>query len=312
MNKTSLVVAFLVCIFCGWLLVHERPSEHAELIVCDVGQGDAILFVLGSWQLLVDGGPDDAVVSCLARHMPMWDRTIEVIVATHPDKDHIGGLRTVLERFHTPLLLMEWSEKESTDFEALKAVISSKQAADKLRLLQPARGQVLQLGEKLRAEVLSSHLESAALESTSQGRNESVAETQLWDASREKTAQKTGNINYNERSIVLLLSYEEVRILLTGDLEHQGEQALLRQGLIEPVSILKVGHHGSKTSTSEAFLHALQPETALISAGKKNSFGHPSPEVIARLHTFSTEVFSTSELGELRVVFSNQGYAVFP
>jgi beta-lactamase superfamily II metal-dependent hydrolase len=244
--------------------------------------------------------------------MPFWDRTIEVVVATHPDKDHIGGLRSVLERFETPLLLMEWSEKESTDFEALKALISSKRAENKLRLLQPTQGLRMQLSGVFQAEVLSSHAIIEWLLADQNGDIQASAETQLWDSARVTAGKNTAHINYNEGSIVLLLEINGTRVLLTGDLESLGEQALLRQGVIEQVDILKVGHHGSKTSTSDAFLHALQPETALISVGKKNSYGHPSPEVIDRLRAFSTDIYSTAEQGDIQIVFLNGSYVVLP
>ncbi len=294
---------------CSLLFVflwNERPVSHPTLILCDVGQGDAILLIDGSWQMLVDAGPDSSVLSCLGKHLPFWDRQIELVVATHPDSDHIDGLQEVLARFTTPVLMMEWLDKETTEFEALKRSISSKAQSKQLQLLTPAPGMELQTPSKFVITVLWPD----QAQRPPPGDFQAKTETQLWDKNQEKRTKTSSEIKYNDRSIVLLLHLMATRVLLTGDLESAGEQALLKQSLTEPVDILKVGHHGSKTSTSQSFLDTFKPETSLISVGKNNRYGHPSPEVLERLSAAHTRVYSTAESGDIVITFFKDHYAV--
>ena len=112
----------------------------------------------------------------------------------------------------------------------------------------------------------------------------------------------------NARSIVLSATYDRVNLLLTGDLELDGEKALLQSDLIKEHSILKVGHHGSKTSTSAEFLAALRPELAIISSGKNNSYGHPAPQVLTNLLQATSSILRTDQLGTLEVVTDGTSY----
>jgi competence protein ComEC len=320
----------LVCILSsiGFFLWNERPYTHPTIVFCDVGQGDAVLVIDQSRQLLIDGGPDASVLSCLGRHMPFWDRTIEFVVATHPDSDHITGLLEVLKRFKTPLLMIEWSDKRTAEFEAFKRLSSSKALKNETSLLEPKPGMVVTFGEQLwgtvhwppatAQDVFTSRSglpgKAGITRQADNGVNSEqlgeTTETQLWDDTREIKPVSGSAINYNNRSIVLLLHIYSTRVLLTGDLEYQGEQALLATGMTERANILKAGHHGSKTSSSRGFLDAVKPETVVISAGKNNRYGHPSSEVLARLDEYRTRVFSTVQSGDVVISFLENGYVV--
>lgn len=130
-----------------------------------------------------------------------------------------------------------------------------------------------------------------------------IAETELWASSEQDPATDDSS---NDGSIVLFLRYGRLTTLLTGDLEENGELALLRNGLIVKTDVLKVGHHGSKTSTTVDLLRRLRPEISVISSGVNNSYNHPSPEVTSRLRMFGTNVYRTDKLGTIR--FASDGH----
>ncbi len=299
----ALLVTSVVLVSFLW---KERPLPYPTLVMCDVGQGDALLLIDGSWQMLVDAGPDKSVLSCLGKYLPFWDRQIELVVATHPDSDHIGGLQEILARFSTPTVMLEWVDKETTEFEALKRTISSKAQIGQLQVLTPLPGMELQTPSKFPIMVLWPDL----AESPPPEEIQAKTETYLWDKKQENNGKNISKTKYNDRSIVLLLHIHTTRVLLTGDLETAGEQALLKQSLTESVDILKVGHHGSKTSTSQSFLDTFKPETSLISVGKNNRYGHPSPEVLERLFAAHTRVYSTAESGDIVISFFKDHYSV--
>ena len=112
----------------------------------------------------------------------------------------------------------------------------------------------------------------------------------------------------NDRSISLLMQFGQLKVFFSGDLEENTESSILESRLITGVDILKVAHHGSKTSSSQAFLSRVQPETAVISLGENNQFNHPSPEVIERLNRFSQHIFRTDQAGELNFLLTSDYY----
>ena len=292
MKRTYLLLSccFILLIF----LILQWPDSKLHLIVCNVGQGDAILLKLGSVQVLVDGGKDEKVIGCLARYIPLWDRTIEVMVATHPDADHIGGLASVLDNYSVEKLVLTSSFKQTADFERFYQAVQ-REALTGMELIYLTELQKLELERELTGWIWNQ-----AVENNEQLRENTIpTETQL---SAVKLKKKEKNVSSNDLSIVVFLKYGRVSTLLTGDLEESGELALIKSGLLNTTTILKVGHHGSKSSTSTAFLKAVRPEIAVISAGKNNSYGHPTHEVLARLHEFGVTTYRTDEEGSIELI----------
>jgi competence protein ComEC len=123
-----------------------------------------------------------------------------------------------------------------------------------------------------------------------------MPETQLWD---EQSVEKETEITSNNGSIVLFLEYKNTSILLMGDLESAGELSIRQRGLLTETDILKVGHHGSKTSTTPSFLAKVRPEISVISSGKNNTYNHPAPEIVTALRTENSRVYRTDQLGTL-------------
>jgi len=255
--------------------VRERaqlPDGRTHAFILDVGQGDAIFLRSPSGKrVLVDTGPDASVLSGLGRMLPYFDRRLDLVVITHPDTDHLGGLPEVLRRYDVAAILMTPSALTDENAAATRALVTEERA----RILLPDPNWDIDLGDGLVLNI-------------------------LWppvDLGKQRTE------NPNELSIVIRAETAESALLLTGDLPVEAEEQLLAQGASVASTFLKAGHHGSKTSSSEVFLKAVHPSTTLISVGKENRFGHPSPEVIARLQALGIPVRSTAEEGMIELIF---------
>lgn len=232
--------------------------------VFDVGQGDAIFIDGPERQVLIDGGPDTAVLEKLGEVLPPWDRTLDVVIASHLHADHAFGLNAVVERYAVGEVYVN-GVYTTPPAEALLATVDE----------QPF--------------VAGTHIDLG---------NGAVLEA-LWP---ESAAEDSGTIH--DTNIVLLLRYGDTTMLLTGDAEAEHETAFMAG--LPPIDILKVGHHGSDTSTSYTFLNIIHPAAAIISVGEGNSYGHPSPLVVGRLTKAGTVVFRTDTDGDIRV-FSRGG-----
>ena len=268
-----LVIAILV-----WAAATAAPSgDKLTVSFLDVGQGDAILIQRGSQQVLIDGGPSSEKICLeLGERLPFWDKTIELVVLTHPQDDHLLGLVEVLSRYNVGEVLEPGFEFETSAYGEWLRLIAEK---DIDRTIAYA-GQQVELGNGIRIEVL--HPQEEFLEGTAS--------------------------DVNENSIVLRLVWDEVSFLLTGDIAEEAEWQLLHQyGRELKGTVLKVAHHGSATSTSSSFLVAVSPQVAVISVGEDNRFGHPSPEVMARLseRLGGDNIYLTAERGT--VTFTTDG-----
>lgn len=242
----------------------------------NVGQGDAIhILTPDGYELLVDGGPSAAVLRELAKERSFFDRKIDVVVATHPDTDHVAGLVDVLQRYEVGMVLETTAEKAAPAAEAFGSAVG---AEGSHRSIARA-GQVIQLGASTTVRILSPR----------------------GDAS---------NWRSNAASIVLQVQYGETEFILTGDAPSGIEKYLVGDygdGLESEV--LKLGHHGSDTSTSQEFLEAVQPQFAVVSAGVDNRYGHPHKEVVVRASKAGAQIMSTAEEGT--ITFESDGKQVW-
>lgn len=298
MKLGSILIAIIVLLY----EVGRFATTYDKLLVvfCDVGQGDAIFIQHRSFQLLVDGGLGSEVLTCIRTHIRPFDRNIELVVATHPDSDHIGGLASVLSQYAVDELLWNGEGKESTVFASFYSIVQSKEQ-DGMRLVVPDHGAVVEMTDRLVAEVWfprgAAHKQ---IESTA-----SNYETNLQDTYQ---GGRQTNDEANDGSIALYVHFGNSTILLMGDLEMDGEKTLESLGLLRKVTILKVGHHGSKSSSGESFVAQTQPEYAVLSVGKNNRFGHPSLEVMSRFDRVKSNIVRTDLLGD--IVFLSNGNRV--
>lgn len=256
------LLATLVLAFSLWLYFIHANSGETKVVFLSVGQGDAILISQGMNQVLIDGGRDGRLLlSRLGRYVPFYDRTIEVLIPTHPDADHIGGLSAVLERYQVKTVL-DTGARTDTKSAFLFYRDLEREGAHPLPAL---RGTTLTLPQGGKLSVVYPYAPEPA----------DVSET-------------------NEGSIVARFEYGETSFLFTGDLPDE-EQFIPD---ITPAAVLKVGHHGSQHSTSDALLDLVRPQTAIISVGK-NTYGHPHPAVLERLRAHGVGISRTDTEGDI-------------
>lgn len=283
--------------------ISHLPDGKLHLVFCDVGQGDAIYIKTpkGS-DILIDGGPNEKVLSCLGRHMPFYDRTIEMMVLTHPHADHFTGLTFVLERYNVKKIVLENIYAPNEKFE----VFREKVAEEGAEIYNP----------KAEDKIVVDGVELTAL-----WPREVIGDKTIWDKryedkmisklskeERQVLGASTVSGDLNDYSVVLLLKNNDFRALLPGDgdvevlskipelKEGFGEVDLIAEGL----DLLKVPHHGSKHSLSPTLIDQLSPKTAVISVGK-NSFGHPAEEIIKILRDKDIEIKRTDKDGEVEI-----------
>lgn len=263
-----LIIAVALCIVAASTAV-PRPGLTVRVI--DVGQGDATLVQCGGRQMLIDGGPDRSVLAGLGRGMPAFDRDIDVVVLTHPHADHYLGLIGVMERYRVRRLLTSGANSDVAEHDLFL------RSAD----AEGVRPEPLRAGDRIM-------LGGCA-----------VADV-LWPVAGASDADDP-----NEASVVLRVRRTDATsptaaVLLTGDATDDVERALLASDAVVVADVLKVGHHGSRTSSTGDFLDAVRPKDAVISVGR-NSYGHPAMAAVMRLAKRGISVHRTDRDGDVIV-----------
>lgn len=305
-NKWKTFLAILgLAVTAVWFAVFNYPDQKLHLIACDVGQGDAILANFGNTQILVDGGSNKKVLECLGEHMPFWDRTIELVVLTHPQTDHFGGLIDVFKTYEVEKFLATSLDSSSNDYRVLKEVVGG----GGTEVINPTSGMVIRLGTIYLDIVWPTHefLSINTTDSTSSGStNSSPGEAGWSPQGRNGTGgvlgSSTTTCDPNDFSVVAILRYGEFDALLTGDIGPEVINKILTAGLVGDVEYIKIPHHGSKNGLTQNLLEVTNPEVAVISAGKNNSYGHPHKEVLDMLSRYGLRVLRTDEMGNIEVV----------
>jgi beta-lactamase superfamily II metal-dependent hydrolase len=289
-----------ILIWVGTQLLSRLPDNQVHLFFCDVGQGDGILLVYKSIQVLIDSGPNQAILSCLARHVPPGDTTIEVAIATHPDLDHIGGFSAVFRHFKISHIFLIGVGKDTRDFyDFRKAVIEQLSRGTQVYLARS--GQSITVHGVFQMKIISPQVEVGTLELFTGQKTE----TQLSDIIR---LQEASIKSINDVSIGTFLQVGRYKTLLMADIEKESELALISTRVLGDIDILKAGHHGSKSSTTLPFLSRIQPEYVVISAGKHNRYNHPHPEVMDRLAIFRSKIYRTDEDGDIEWVTNGRQF----
>jgi beta-lactamase superfamily II metal-dependent hydrolase len=268
-NTITIIGIFLtVVIFIGSQVITLLQSTELQVVFLNVGQGDAIwIQAPNGKEVLIDAGPNQTTLAELSKVKSFFDRTIDFIMITHSDKDHIGGFPEIFERYTiTNVIESEISSPTIID----KTVTSSIEQERATKIIARA-------GERI---VLDP-------------KNGVVIDVLFPD-------QKTQGWETNEASLIVKLSYGSNSFLLTGDAPAEVEDFLVQiYGSQLQSDVLKLGHHGSKTSTSDAFITTVQPDIAIVSAGLGNRYGHPHPEVIERAENANVQVLETAQQGSI-------------
>lgn len=261
---------FLVNIL-SWNVVFDlsRPAL-LKVVFFDVGQGDAIFIETPKrHQILIDGGSsEDLLLEKISNELPFYDRSIDLIILTHPEKDHLRGLIGILKSYKVNFILITGIERESKDYEFFKKLVEKEKAT----VLFAKRGEKIISGEV------------------------NLIVLYPFENLKGKIFKDTNNT-----SIVSLLKFNKISFLLTGDIYKKIEKELIEKGDLK-AKVLKIPHHGSKNSSSEEFLMAVSPEIAVFSVGKENPYGHPHKEVLEKLEKLGIKILRTDEKGDIKFI----------
>jgi len=257
------------------------PGMH----MLDIGQGDSLLFQEKSVQVLIDGGPGAEVLTQLAREMPSFDRKIEVVVATHFDRDHLEGLSHVLNTYDVGVVIMPMYSASTSNIKKQFIDILSKKKI-------PYR--FAWYGQRIKVNSLTLRVMSPI-------------PGEEWSR---LSKNKSNNASVIMRADIAPSGKKAMSFLLTGDAESGIEKQLLSAVPSEAfnVDVLKVGHHGSKTSTTAPFLSAASPAAAFISVGATNTYGHPTAEVLSRLKDI--DILRTDSQGAVSMIFDGNDWRI--
>ena len=270
------ILVLLSLNFLTWSSVLKNIKKpDIEIYFFDVGQGDAALIESkDGTQILIDGGPPNKILPKLSQVLDFYDRDLDILVLTHPHTDHVSGAIEVLQNYRVGVVIesgVDYHTAEAKEFEKL---------VDEKKIKKVIVDKPIDLtffgGAKLRLIYPDKSFEGKILK------------------------------NAHDSTVVSEFSYNERKVLFMGDAEKNIEKYLLRKNLIADVDILKAGHHGSKTSTTKEFLSAASPEYSIIEVGK-NSYGHPTQEVLSRLASIGSQIFRTDRDGTIKFEIDNLG-----
>jgi len=266
----------------AWISVFDLyQSRFLEVNFFDVGQGDAI-FIETPWhhQILIDGGPDSKILEKIAKNLPFWDREIDLIILTHPEKDHLAGLIEVLKRYKIENIIWTGVIRDTAEYREWEKLVKN----------EGAQIFIAQSGQKIKwSRTVLDHLEVLFPSEILEGQ-------ELKDS--------------NNTSIVAKLVFGENSFLFTGDVYKSIEEKLIESKTDLDSDVLKIGHHGSKTSTAEDFITKVSPEIAVISAGKNNSYGHPNQEVLDILNKYGIKILRTDKDGDIKIISDGKKYGI--
>lgn len=265
-------MAIPFCLFLAWHQLINVPDGKTHLSFLDVGQGDSELIVSPSGKrILIDGGPDLTTLEQLGSHLDFFNRRIDLLILTHPHLDHIASFPAILKRYDIGQVLMSGVDYNQPRYAHMLAEMN----AQKIPLLRSEPGHTIDIGDGLIFDM-------------------------LWPP---PDAFGTYHSNPHDEVVVLRARFKNHSALFTGDLEQRYEGKIIASGLDIHAEILKIGHHGSLTSTSTGFLIAVHPDLAIISVGKANLFGHPKQAILDRLTHFGIPTKRTDRDGTIDVVW---------
>jgi competence protein ComEC len=275
----NIILFFSLIIFCvigSYIIVQYVEADSfgfkrqgLDVYFFNVGQGDATMFYTTTREvILVDGGPDMSVLYELGKSLPFYERTIDLMILTHPDSDHLNGLLDVLERYQVKRIMYTDIIDNLDTYKIFKDSIA---------------------------------FEGAEIIIVKGGENFYFGELEVNVLYPMQSMQGKSFIDTNESSIALRLSYDSIDFLLTGDLPQEQEIDLIKNNQIVESEVMKAGHHGSKTSSAVEFLHAVNPQYAVISAGIANHYGHPHYRVLKNFENIGAHILRTDEEGTIHV-----------
>ncbi|MFA5013320.1 MAG: MBL fold metallo-hydrolase [Candidatus Paceibacterota bacterium] len=278
-----IAVLFIANIMSFAVLFEVRNPKPLEADFFDIGQGDFVFLETPEGnQIIIDSGPDyNKAAEKLAEVMPFWDRTIDLVVITHPEEDHFSGLFGILKRYDVENIVWSGVEKDSEKFIELKKLIDKEVAKNKTKLV------VLGAGDRIYAGSAEMDILFPFLNDPDEN-----------------------NKTTNDSSIVARLNFEQNNFLFTADISDKEEEKIISKGEDLKSDVLKVAHHGSKYSTSVEFLKKVMPKLAVIQVGNDNSYGHPAPETLTRLIDSGIKIVRNDRDGDIKIFSDGQNLKI--
>jgi len=262
-----LIILFIITVFVWRFIFQNARDNILQVSFLNVGQGDAIFIEAPNGrQVLIDGGPDASVLEKLGELMPFYDRSIDLIILTHPHSDHLAGLLSVLEYFNIGHILINNTKEDTAIYNKWQELINQKNIP--VTIAQTDQEVILQNIDKpneISLKIFSNYSNDT-----------------------------------NNSSIVTQLNYLESEFLLTGDIEKETENILLQNNFDLESDILKIAHHGSKSSSQKNFLEAINPDIVIISVGQNNRYNHPHKSVLERLKNL--DIYRTDLDGTINIL----------
>ncbi len=275
MQRSSYGLIAVVIVFVAALGLREwsvLPDGRTHLYFMDVGQGDGAVIVTPSGKrVIVDGGPDLRLLERLGTYLSFFNRRIDLLVLSHPNLDHLASFPEILKRYDVRSVAITGIAYDLPRYTQMLRLIEQQHVP----IISPQRTGTVDLGDGVTLRL-------------------------LWPTTQ---AMKQGWSDANDSSIVLRVSDGEHSALFTGDMEELAERQMLQAGIDVDADILKVAHHGSRSSSSTGFLLAVSPSLAVISVGKDNSYGHPVPEILRRFSDLHIPVRRTDVEGTVEIIW---------
>jgi competence protein ComEC len=308
-NFLYFILGTLICSnILAWFVLFDLSRPQAlEVTFFDVGQGDAIFIETPErHQILIDGGPSSKILEKLGKEMPFYDRSIDLIILTHPDPDHLNGLVDVLKSYKVGLVGFNGAKGTNPAFSEFEKQIIER----KIPVVILYNGKKIKIGS-IPAEGGTTSIEPGSRTIGHPEQSSGVGEELFFDILSPSVSFEGKKVSdFNTSSIVAKLVYGQNEFIFTGDAPKSIEKTLVESNLDLDSDILKVGHHGSKTSTTDVFLDKVSPDIAVISVGKDNQYGHPHLEVLERLEKYGIKILRTDQNGDIKIFSDGRNYTI--
>jgi len=277
--KQFFLIALALITATIWAIYFSQPDEKLNIYFFDVGQGDSILIQKDSWQILVDGGPDDIVIEKISTVMPIDDRKIEEIIITHPHADHIFGLNEIIKRYEIGKIVLTNIEYDSETYKNVLTTINER----KIKTTTPSVGEVEYVFDRGKIIYLWPGKEVSKFES-----------------------------NLNNSSIVFRFDYSNFNCIFSGDAEIESWIEIFKdqKKYLENIVAIKIPHHGSRTGLNENMTDILNPDIAVISLGLNNKFGFPHQEILDNLEKTGTKVYRTDQEKTVNIKTNGESWEI--
>lgn len=276
--KSVILIILVFACFLIWSAYFSiRSDNNLQVTFFDVGQGDSTLIETPNQsKIIIDGGPDSSVLAKIGRYFSFYDRTVDIMIITHPDSDHLAGAVEIAKKYEVGLIIINGKECVSSLCGEFEKIVKQKN----IKVVLAVKGQEIDLGSGAKIDILmpDNHFGAVA-----------------------------GKQDDNNSSIISLLSFGKDSFLFMGDAENKEELSLIDNFPSLKAGILKVAHHGSKNSANQLFLEKIDPKFSVISVGAKNSYGHPHIEMINELKKIGSDILRTDLEGDIKFISNGEG-----